>query len=147
MRINWLGVIIAAILVVLLRHAWYAHFGGAEPVRIVGQVVDELRGDTTLALKELVNALVLCAALGWVIDASRAGSFGGGLGVGLAAGIGFAATSVSAGYIHGGPLKSFLIDAGYLVAAYAIAGILIGALAPKRSSRNKFQWGSEAAEH
>lgn len=146
MRINWLSVLISAVLIVVLRHAWYAHFGGADWGALTSQVINELRGDATLAGKELVNALVLVVALGWLIDATRSGNFAGGLGVGLAAGIGFALTSISSGYLHGGPLMSFLIDGGYLLVAYVLTGVILGATAPRRRSSAKFNWsGGEAS--
>jgi hypothetical protein len=148
MGINWLGVIISAIIAVLVRHVWYAYFGGADLGALSGQVIREIQGDPTLAGKELLNAFVLCAALGWVIDATRSRSLAGGLGAGLAAAIGFGVTSISAGFLHGAPLHGLLVDGGYLVLAYALAGVIIGAMAPKRSSRAKFDWGSQAsAEH
>ena len=148
MHINWLAVIISAIIVVLLRHLWYAHFGGADWGQLPMQAINELRGDPTLAGKELVNALILCAMLGWVIDAARSRSLPGGLGTGLAAAIGFGLTSISSGYLHGGPLQSLLIDGGFLLAAYAVAGAIIGAMAPKSSNRAKFNWSSDTpAEH
>jgi hypothetical protein len=148
MRINWLGVIISALLIVLIRHGWYAHFGGADWARLAPQVIDEIKGDLTLAGKELVNALVVAVALGWLIDATRSGNIAGGFGVGLAAGIGFAVTSISSGYIHGAPLMSFLIDGGYLLLAFVLAGAIIGAMAPRRRSNSKFNWSAEpAAEH
>jgi len=148
MRINWLGVIISALLIVLLRHAWYAHFGGAAWGALPMQVVDEIRGDTTLAGKELLNALVLAVGLGWLTDATKSGNLAGGFGVGLAAAIAFGVTSISSGYIHGAPLHSFLIDAGYLLAAFVLAGTIIGAMAPRRRSA-KFNWTSSetSAEH
>jgi hypothetical protein len=149
MRINWLAVLISAIIVVLLRHLWYAHFGGADWAALPTRVVDDIRGDTTLAGKELVNALVLCLTLGWVVDAMRNRSMFEGLATGIAVAVGFGLTSISSGLIHGEPVESFLIDGGFLVAAYLIAGAIIGAMAPKRSTRSKFNWsGSEApAEH
>jgi hypothetical protein len=68
--------------------------------------------------------------------------------VGLAAGVLFGLTSVAEGYIHGAPLKDFLIDGGYALLAYAVGGLIIGLLSPKRSTRAKFNWGGEpAAEH
>jgi hypothetical protein len=147
MRINWLGVLISVVLAVVLRHAWYAHFGGTEWGGLASQVINEIRGDTTLAGKELLNALVMVLALGWLIDATRSGNIGGGLGVGLAAGIGFAVTSVSSGYLHGGPLMTLLIDGGYLLAAYVLTGLILGAMAPRRRSQAKFNWSSGEASN
>jgi hypothetical protein len=93
-----------------------------------------------------VNALVLSLALAWVLDASRSNSIGGGIGAGLAVAIGFGLTSISAGLMHGEDPQGFLIDGGYLVLAYLVAGAILGAMAPKRSSRAKFNWsGSEAS--
>ncbi len=149
MRINWLAVIISAIIIVLLRRAWYAHFGGADWGALPGQIIGDVRGDPLLAGKELINALIASAALAWVIDATRSRSLPGGLFAGLAAAIGFGLTSISAGLIHGEPVHGFLIDGGYLIVAYVLAGAILGAMAPRRSSRNSFNWtGSEAsAEH
>jgi len=150
MRINWLGVIISAIIIMLLRRAWYAHFGGADWGTLPGMLVRDIQSDTTLAGKELLNALVLSAALGWLIDGMRNRSLPAGLFTGLAAAIGFGVTSISSGYIHGGPLKSLLIDGGCLLASYVLAGAILGATAPRRSSRAKFDWSaseSSAAEH
>jgi hypothetical protein len=145
MRINWLAVLISAVIIVLLRHLWYAHFGGADWGALPTRVVDDIRGDTALAGKELVNALVLSLVLAWVVDAMRNRSLFEGLATGLAAAVGFGLTSISPGLIHGEPVESFLIDGGYLVAAYLIAGAILGAMAPKRSSRSKFNWSSSEA--
>lgn len=149
MKINWLAVLITAIIVVLLRHLWYAHFAGADWGALAPQAFSEISGDPTLAGKELVNGLILSLALAWVMDASRSRSLAGGVGAGLAVAIGFGLTSISAGLLHGEPLQGFLIDGGYLLAAYLIAGAILGAMAPKRSSRSGFNWsGSETpAQH
>jgi hypothetical protein len=149
MKINWLAVIISAIVVVLLRHLWYAYFGGADWAALAPQAFNDISGDPTLAGKELVNGLVLSLALAWVLDATRSKSLAGGIGGGLAVAIGFGLTSISADLLHGGPVRSFLTDGGYLVAAYLLAGAILGATAPKRSSRSSsFNWSGEAsAEH
>ena len=147
MRINWLGIIISAIVIVALRYLWYAHFGGADWGHLVSKAVAGIQGSQKAAGLELVDALVLSLGIGWVTSLSGRAAAAG-LGVGLAAGILFGLTSVAEGYIHGAPLKDFLIDGGYVVLAYALGGLIIGALAPRRSSRSKFNWGGEAAaEH
>jgi hypothetical protein len=149
MRINWLAVIVSAIIVVLLRRVWYAHFGGADWGALPAQVINDISSDPVLAGKELVNALILNLALAWVLDAARSRSLAGGVGAGLAVAIGFGLTSISSGLIHGEPTQSFLIDGGYLLVAYIVAGAILGSMAPRRTSRERFNWGgSEAsAEH
>ena len=147
MRINWLGIIISAILIVALRYLWYAHFGGADWGHLVGRAIGGIQANQKAAGLELVDALVLSLGIAWVIGLSGS-SAAGGLGAGIAAGILFGLTSVAEGYIHGAPLKDFLVDGGYVLVAYALGGLVIGILAPRRSSRSKFNWGGEAAaEH
>lgn len=147
MRINWLGIIISAILMVALRYLWYAHFAGAGWGDLVNHAVAGVQASQKSAGLELVNALVLSLGIAWIVGLSGRSATAG-LGVGLGAGILFGATAVAEGYIHGAPLKDFLVDAGYAVLAYTLGGLVIGALAPKRSSRSKFNWGGEAAaEH
>jgi hypothetical protein len=148
MRINWLGIIISAIVIVALRYLWYAHFGGADWGHLVTKAVSGIQGSEKAAGLELVDALVLSLGIAWVTGLSGR-SAAGGLGVGLAAGVLFGLTSVAEEYIHGAPLKDFLVDGGFAVLAYTLAGLIIGALAPKRSVRSKFNWnsGEAAAEH
>jgi len=147
MRINWLGIIISAIVIVALRYLWYAHFGGAGWGDLATKAVAGVQGSPKAAGLELVDALLLSLGIAWIIGLSGR-SAAGGLGVGLAAGVLFGLTAVAEGYIHGAPLKDFLIDGGYAVLAYTLGGLIIGALAPRRVTRSKFNWGGEpAAEH
>jgi hypothetical protein len=147
MRINWLGIIISAILIVALRYLWYAHFGGADWGQLVSRAIGGIQANQKAAGLELVAALVLSLGIAWVSGMSGQ-SAAGGLGAGLAAGILFGVTSVAEGYIHGAPLHDFLVDGGYVLIAYTLAGLVMGLLSPKRSSRSKFNWGGEtAAEH
>ncbi len=146
MRINWLGVIISAIVIVALRYLWRAHFGGADWGHVAGKAVSDIMGARKAAGLELVNALVLSLGIAWVVGLNgAAASAPSGLGTGLAAGVLFGLTAASEGVIHGGPIKDFLIDGGYVLVAYALGGLIIGALAPRRASRAKFNWDAEAA--
>ena len=132
MRINWLGVLIAAIVIFLLRYLWTAHFAGADWAHLPLRTVGDIQGDTRAAGLGLANALVVSAAMGWVIGRLRDRELGSGIGVGLLAGIGFAVTTVSPEYIWGHtPLNTFLVDAGAYVVAYVLAGAVLGATAPK----------------
>ncbi len=147
MRINWLGIIISAIVIVALRYLWYAHFGGADWGHLVTKAIAGIQGSPKTAGMELVDALVLSLGLGWIVGLSGS-SAPAGLGVGLGAGVLFGLTQVAEGYIHGAPMKDVMIDGGYVLAAYGLGGLIIGALSTKRSSRSKFNWGGEAAaEH
>jgi len=147
MRINWLGIIVSAIVMVALRYLWYAHFAGADWGHVVTRAVAGIQGSQKAAGLELVDALVLSLGIAWVTGLSGRAAAAG-LGVGLAAGVLFGLTAVAEGYIHGAPLKDVLVDGGYVLVAYALGGLIVGALAPRRSTRSKFNWGGEAAtEH
>lgn len=147
MRINWLGVIVSAIVIVALRYLWYAHFAGADWGHLVGRGVSDIQSSHKVAGLELINALVLSIGLAWLVGLNGR-SLPVGLGVGIAAGVLFGLTSASDGYIHGAPLKSLITDGGYAVLAYTIGGLIVGALAPQRSRKAKFDWSSDSSgEH
>ena len=149
MRINWLGIIISAIVIVALRYLWYAHFGGTDWGHLVSKAVSGIQGSPKGAGLEFVDALLLSLGIAWVTGLSGR-SAAGGLGVGLAAGVLFGLTSAAEPYIHGAAsLSDLLRDGGYAVVAYTLGGLIIGALAPRRVSRAKFNWngGEAAAEH
>lgn len=150
MRINWLGVIIAAILIAALRYLWSAHFGGADWMHMTGKAIHDIQANQKQAGMELGSALVLAIVLGWVIGLTRDRSIVTGIGIGIVTAVGFAGTTVAPEYIFGGAaLKTFLIDAGYYLAAYVVAGAVLGAMAPKRSLRSSYRLNASepAAEH
>ena len=150
MRINWLGVLISAIVIVVLRYLWYAYFGGADWAHLVGKAIADVQADQKAAGLSLANALVLSAGLGWLVGRERDRSLPTGIAAGLVAGVTLGATSVTTGYIHAGAtLHSLLVDGGYLVAAYVLGGAILGAMAPKKSARPVLLAAAEpiAADH
>jgi hypothetical protein len=144
MRINWLGVLISAVVIVALRYLWNAHFAGADWSHLVGNAIGQAQSSPNVAGLELVNAVVLSLGLAWLVGLNGR-SLPVGLGAGLAAGVMFGLTSASEGVIHGAPLKSLINDGGVVVLAYTLGGAIIGALAPQPARKAKFDWGSEAA--
>ncbi len=132
MRINWLGVLISAIVVFLLHYLWVAHFGGADWGHFVAKAINNITADKKAAGLELGSALVLSAVLGWVIGRLRDRSVISGLLTGVVAAIGFAVTTIAPEYIFAGAtLKAFLTDSASFVLAYAIGGAILGAMASK----------------
>jgi hypothetical protein len=135
MRVNWLAVLICTVVAFLLRYLWTAHFGGADWGHFIGRAVNNIQNDKRAAGLALVNALVIAIAIGWLVGRLRDRALATGLAAGLAAAVGFAATTVSVEYISGGAtLRTFLIDAGYYVAAYVLMGAIAGAMAPKKKA-------------
>ena len=150
MRINWLGVIISAIIMFIVRYLWAAHFGGADWAHFATKAVADVQANHKAAGMALGAAVVTSAVLGWAIGLLRDRSLVSGVGVGIMTAVGFAATTMSAEYIfYGAPLKTFLIDSGQYLAAYVIGGAIIGAMAPKTRIRAAYSLSAEpaAAEH
>ncbi len=136
MRINWIGVIIATLVITILRYLWIAHLGGADWAHVVQKAIAGVQANHMAALMVLANALVLSIGLGWLVGRFRDRSLQTGLGVGIAAAIFFAATTAAAGYVSGGvvqgpALHTFLMDAAFYLVAYAIGGALIGGVGGK----------------
>jgi hypothetical protein len=134
MRINWLGVLIAAIVITLIRYLWNAHFGGADWGHFVGKAIGDIRASLPIAGKELVRSLVISAVLGWVIGLMRDRALMTGILAGVVTCIGFAITTIADGFIHGEPLKTLMVDGGFLLVAYLVAGAILGAMAPTKLS-------------
>ncbi len=132
MRISWPGVIIGAILMVALRYLWYAHFAGADWDHLARKAMDAMAADRDNLLPEAGIALVLSSALGWLIGQLREQSIIAGVAAGIIACAGFSLTTLYAERIHGGAHGDLLVDAGYMFAAFALAGAVLGAMAPKR---------------
>lgn len=136
MRINWLGVIIATVVIAILQYLWNAHLGGADWGHVAQKAIAGVQANHMAALMTLGNCLVLSIGLGWLVGIFRDRSLPTGLGSGIGAAIFFAGTTAAASYVSGGvvqgpALHAFLMSAAFYVVAYAIGGAIIGALSSK----------------
>lgn len=136
MRINWIGVIIATLVIAILRYLWTAHLGGADWGHMVQKAISGVQTNHDAALMVLANALLVSIGLGWLVGRFRDRSLSTGLGAGLGAAIFFAATTAAAGFAAAGvvtppALHTLLMDAVFYLVAYAIGGAVIGAIDSK----------------
>lgn len=136
MRINWLGVIIATVVIAILQYLWNAHVGGADWGRMVPKAIANIQSNHMGALMILGDCLVVAIGLAWLVGRLRDRSLPTGLGVGVGAAVFFAATTAAASYAAGGvvagpALHAFLMQAVFYVVAYAVGGAIIGALSSK----------------
>lgn len=132
MRINWLGVVIATVVITILQYLWNAHLGGADWALVVQKAIATVQANHMAALMILGNSLIVSIGLGWLVGRLRDRSLPNGLGVGIGAAVFFAATTAAAGYVSGGvvqgpALHAFLMQAAFYVVAYALGGAVIGA--------------------
>jgi hypothetical protein len=124
-NVNWIGVIVAAIVMYVIGWLWYgmlfkAQYDAAMPT--------ETAMATTTYVYGFINTLVVAIGLGVV--APRLGDgWAGGAKTGLIVAIFFAITTLMMGYIYGNMPKNLLwMDVGYLLVMYVVGGAIVGGL-------------------
>jgi Protein of unknown function (DUF1761) len=125
--INWLAVLVAAVVTFVLGGVWYGPLfgrvwrtaeGQAEPQP--GQKHPAFVYGLSFVLM-LIAALALAVAIGPDPTATRS------IGFGLVVGVGWVATSFGVNYLFAGRrLALFAVDAGYNVVLFALMGLIIG---------------------
>jgi hypothetical protein len=122
-NINWIGVIVAAIVIYLIGWLWYDMAFKAQYMAAMPSQTGDM--STTVMIKGFVNTLI--AAIGLGLIAPRLGDgWAGGAKAGLMLGFFFACTTAAMGYIYGAmPMSLFPIDMGYLLVSYAIGGAIV----------------------
>jgi hypothetical protein len=127
--INWLAVVVAALVPMVLGALWYSPALFARPwLRAVGRTMEELSGARIGYALSAVAALVTAAVLAYVVDWAGAGSFGDGLLTGAVVWLGFVATVLAVTtYFGGRPLALWAINAGYQLVSYALMGAILAA--------------------
>ena len=126
--INWLAVLVAAVVTFVLGGVWYgplfgkvwrAAEGRPDPDPTQAKHPAMVYGLSFVLM--LIAAAVLAIALG--PDPNIQKSFV----VGLAVGVGWVATSFGVNYLFAGRrLALFAVDAGYNVVLFALMGVIIG---------------------
>jgi hypothetical protein len=126
---NYLAVLVAAIVPMVLGALWYSPLLFADRwMRAVGRTREEL-GDAALGyLLSAVAALVTSYALARVVRWAEVDDLLNGALVGLLAWLGFVATVLAVTtYFGGRPRELWLINAGYQLVALVLIGAIHGA--------------------
>lgn len=127
--INWIAIIVAAIVPMVLGALWYSPVLFADPwMRAVGRTREEL-GDASLgyllsAGAAFLTSYVLARIMRWAeVDDLWNGAF-----VGFTVWVGFVATVLGVTtYFSGRPRTLWLINAGYQLVALVLMGAILGA--------------------
>lgn len=121
--VNWIGVIVAAIVMYLIGWLWYDMLFKAQYMAAMPNQAADM--STTVMVKGFVNTLI--AAIGLGLIAPRLGdSWAGGAKAGLMLAFFFACTTAAMNYIYGPvPMSLFPIDMGYLLVSYLIGGAIV----------------------
>ncbi len=129
--INWLAVIVSAVIYFILGALWYSpvlfakpfiryRFGGTEMPQTEGG------GQPLEYLFTFVAEMVSAFVLALFVRAAGAATLLDGIVVGLAAAVGFAVTSTFVNNMFSGAHKMlWVINSGYVLVAFAIMGALL----------------------
>lgn len=126
--INWLAVLIAAVVTFVLGGLWYGPLFGKVWRAAEGQTETQPSQQKHPAfVYGLSFVLMLIAAATLAITLGPAPTIAKAVGVGLIVGVGWVATSFGVNYLFAGRrLALFAVDAGYNVVLFALMGLIIG---------------------
>ena len=126
--LNWLAILVAAFVPVVLGALWYSPVLFARPwMRAVGRSAEELTGASLGYALSAVGAIVTSYVLARVIRWAEVDDLWNGALVGLLLWLGFVATVVAVQTYFGGRSRTlWVIDAGYWLASLLVMGAIHG---------------------
>src|SRR5918999_6480773 len=126
--LNWIAIIVAALVPMLLGALWFSPVLFAEPwMRAVGRTREELTGASLGYALSAVAALVTSYALARIVRWAEVDDLWNGALVGLLVWLGFVATVLATTtYFGGRPRRLWTINAGYQLVALVLVGALHG---------------------
>ncbi len=129
--VNYLAVIVAIVINMGVGALWYSPLLFANPWMAANgftlERINEAGSATRGYVISVIASVVMAFTIALFAEAAGADTAIEGLLVGVAAGLGFVATSAASNYtFESRPLKLYLINVGYPVASFAFMGLLIG---------------------
>lgn len=126
-HINFLTIPVGTVAAFLLGWLWYAVLGKAW-MRLLGKTREELGKPVKAMITSFFMLFLISLSFYWLMQQIRVDDWADGAFLGLGIGLAFVATSTAINYAYQGrPFRLWLIDAGYLVAAFALIGTIMGA--------------------
>lgn len=127
--LNWIAIIVAAIIPMALGALWYSPVLFAEPwMRAVGRTREELGGAQLGYALSAIGALVSSYVLARIVKWAEVNDLWNGALIGIFVWAGFVATVLAVTtYFGGRPRVLWLINAGYQLVALVLMGALLGA--------------------
>lgn len=129
MHINYLAVVVAAIINMGIGALWYSPLLFAKTwAKATGKSMEDMgSGGTGYALTS-VGSLIIALFLAYFITQVDAGTFLAGAKIGLLAWVGFVIPTHAANYVfEGRPLNLYAINVGYFLVSFMAMGGLIAA--------------------
>jgi hypothetical protein len=127
--LNWIAIIVAAIIPMVLGALWYSPLLFAEPwMRAVGRTREELGGAQLGYALSAIGALLSSYVLARIVKWAEVDDLWNGALVGVFVWAGFVATVLAVTTFFGGrPRALWLINSGYQLVALVLMGALLGA--------------------
>lgn len=129
--VNWIAVLVAVVLLEALGFLWYGPLFGERWTAALGKEPDTSNMAMTMSLG-VVNTVIIVLGLSWLLRRLGATSLNAALMGALAAWFFFNFTTMAIDYLYiqlSGELV--LINMGYQLVAYLVAGAVIGLIRPK----------------
>lgn len=132
--INWIAVLVAIVLQQVLGYVWYEPLFGAQWLAALGREPDMSNVAMNMSLG-VVNTAIIAVGLAWLIGRLGAYTLQGGVMTALAAWFFFNFTTMAIDYLYVGLSATLVgINMGYQLAAYLIAGAVLGFMKPKAAA-------------
>ena len=126
--LNWWAILVATVAAFALGGLWYGPLFGKVWMALIGKTEEELPTPPMPFVVSFFAALLTCVVMAALMRALGMQTLGGGLGMGLAVGVGFIAASTASDAAHSGTgLRLWTITAGYRVVLSLIMGAILGA--------------------
>jgi len=131
--VNYLAVLVTGVVIFMLGGLWYSPLMFTKRwIALQGKTMDQMKMEASTAnmplmyLSAFICALVIAYVMAAIVPRFAPGNWMGGLHVGFFLWLGFAAATSYATYLFSGRSKQlWLIDSGYNLVSFLIAGALL----------------------
>lgn len=125
--VNWVAVIVAAVVPMALGAAWYAQaLFGRQWMRAAGRTQEDVTAARRGYLVAALAALAMSYVLARLVDYAGATSVGDGLALGVLVWVGFVLTTAAVnGVFAARPLALFAIDGGYHGVSILVMSVIL----------------------
>jgi len=128
--INWIGVLVAAVVSYGIGAFWYSVAFGAQWMALSGMSEADIAATSSMSyLYGALQTLIVSFGIGWLVARTGMTTLRAGATAGLWACLFFALATYSLRYIYGNDNLGLIgIDAPYMVLQYVLSGAIIGGL-------------------
>ena len=121
--VNWVAVIVATVLLQVLGYIWFGPLFGKAWLAAMGHAEQAQADQNMLMAIGVLNTLVCVLGLSWLLNRLGAASLNAALTTSVAAWFFFSLTTQALEYLYMGmTLQLLVLNAGYLLVAFALAG-------------------------